>query len=1002
MLEKTVVQLFEEQAEKVSDQIAVVCEDERITYKELNKKANALAHRLRKLGVGSDDYVVIMAEKSIELIVGILGIIKAGGAYVPLDPNYPKNRISYILEDCQPKVLLSGQRKLEVEIDVPIVELKAACRLEEVNTNLELVNNLSDLIYLMYTSGTTGRAKGVMIEHRNVVSLVKNTNYVDFDNIVIGQAGSLSFDASTFEIWGAILNGGKVVLLPEEVLLNAKRLKSELIKKEINTMFVTTALYNQLVSLDSSTFDPLNQLLFGGEATSEEHVRKLINKNVELNFSNIYGPTENTTFSLHYPIAEKTLKDKTPIGKAISGTKAYILNNMNLCGLDVTGELCLSGDGIARGYLNRPELTAEKFIDNPYGEGKLYRTGDLARWQSDGNIEYAGRIDDQVKIRGYRIELGEIENVMRQIEGVREVAVIVKEDRNNNKSLHAYYTAKESLESSTIENDLRCTLPDYMIPPYMKQIDEMPITVHGKLDKKSLPEIEVGEGTKYVAPRNEKERVLSEIFEEILGVQNASVKDSFFALGGESIKAIQIVSKMREAGYEINVKDIMNRQTIEAISEIVTTAEELSYEQDEVVGEVELTPIIEGFGSWGLKEPHHFNMGMIMKVEGVAEEAEKVIETLVSHHDMLRAVYIEGRLNIPRRQGRPYEYEVCDFREEAEVEKKIEQRCDAKQISMNLETGPLVKCIFFQLKEGNYLFTCFHHLVVDGVSMRILMEDFHSGLKQLKEGKEIKLPKKTISFKEWSEELTKYKDSNKLGKEMAYWTKIESRMREGKYKGTAQGMEDSFKNIFTRLSQEETAKLVKESGEAYQTEINDLLLSALSMTVKKLSGQEKVTVILEGHGREELHKSIKVDRTVGWFSSMYPIILECYDEVETSINYTKEMLRNVPNHGLGYGLLLGNFEEGDINFNYLGEMEQTREGLNSYSIGRLASDKNRIPGDINIVGYIVSKRLNLAVRYNKRKYSEEEMSEFINVYNESLLEVIYHCYSRTNRFSKAA
>jgi len=987
--DKTVVELLEEQVEKTPENVAVVFKGEQLTYKELNLRANALAHKLRGIGVKPDDYVGIMVEKSIEMIVGLYGIIKAGGVYVPIDPMYPSERIQYIFEDCSPKVILTHQT--EIETLIPVITLKEVEILEGVYENPANVNKSTDLVYCIYTSGTTGKPKGVMIEHRNVVSLVRNTNYVDFTDVSIGQAGSFSFDASTFEIWGALLNGGKVVLLPEEILLNATLLKEKLIRSEINTLFITTALYNQLISLDASIFDPLKQLLFGGEATSEEHVRKLVNRNNELSFSNIYGPTENTTYSLYYPITAMTLKEKTPIGKPLSNTQVYILNDGNLCGIGVAGELCLGGEGVARGYLNQPELTAEKFVNNPYGEGRLYRSGDLARWLPDGNIEYLGRIDEQVKIRGFRIELVEIESAIRELKDIKDCAVIVREDKSDEKAIYAYVVSDTEVNVSQIRESLVKALPEYMIPTYMMQIDSIPLTRNGKLDKQALPEIEIRTGAEYVAPRTDVEKALCLVFKEILGIKQVGVRDSFFDLGGDSIKAIRIVSKMREVGYDLNVKDIMGGRTVEVMSESAERATELVYVQDEVVGEVKLTPIIEAFESWKLEDPHHFNQSMMIKVEGTAEEVEESIKIVVSHHDMLRAVYKKRRLHILENDEKRYEYEVCDYQEEHDVESKIEEKCNLKQRSINLEKGPLFKSILFQLKEGSYLFICLHHLVVDGVSWRILIEDIHNVLKQLKEDEEINLPNKTASFKEWSEMLDEYKTSHQLSKEIPYWEKIEEEMKEGRYEGEDQEVRQGFKDISFELSEADTRRLLEESGEAYNTQINDLLLSALGMAIKEVRGQEKVTIILEGHGREELHQKIAIDRTVGWFTSMYPIILTCCEDIEESIIKTKEMLRKVPNHGIGYGLLSNKTEESDISFNYLGEIAEGKESMRIFRTGRDISEKNVLPGNMTINSMIGNGRLLFTVSYDRSKYSEEEIHELTHVYKEQLLKEISHC-----------
>jgi len=561
--DKSVVNLFEEQAARIPDKVAVTYDENEITYGELNQKANELAVRLRKLGVKPDDYVAVIAEKRIETIIGICGIIKAGAAYVPIDSSYPKERISYMLEDCKPKALLLYGKGCET--DVPVIDISEAMKWEGIYENVESVNKPSDLIYLIYTSGTTGKPKGAMIEHKSVIRLVHKTNYVNLnENTVILQTGSMSFDAATFEIWGALLNGGKLHLANNDVILDSKSLKRIIEENGINTMWLTVSLFNQLIDSDITVFDSLDTLLFGGEKASEVHVRKIIEANKKINLINGYGPTETTTFATTYLVNNKTLSDKTPIGKPISNTKVYILDGVKLCGVGIIGELCISGDGVSRGYLNQPELTAEKFIDNPFGEGNIYRSGDLARWLPDGNIEYLGRIDEQIKLRGFRIELSEIENVIKKQEGIQNASVILRE-KDGEKYICAYIVSESEININEIKEEIRKELPYYMVPTYIMDIEKMPITKNGKLDRRALPNIEIKNERKYVAPRNEIEEEVTKIFEKVLGLEKVGVTDNFFEIGGDSIKAIRIISKLRELGLNVTISEIIKLSTIEQI-----------------------------------------------------------------------------------------------------------------------------------------------------------------------------------------------------------------------------------------------------------------------------------------------------------------------------------------------------------------------------------------------------------------------------------------------------
>ena len=572
--EKTVVQLFEEQVKKTPNQLAVAFEDEEITYKELNEKANRLAHKLRWLGVKPDNYVAIMSKRCIEMVVGILGIIKSGGAYVPIDPTYPLTRINYMLEDCDPKALLVGQEHLEVEIDIPIIELKDDHAFTGASENLEVVNKSNDLIYLIYTSGTTGRPKGVMVEHRNVLNLVnwKKEHRVS----VVLQNFNYIFDGSVEEIFPTLLTGCTLEIIPEDSRYDLKQMLNLLPKKQIT---MTPSMFRMLIDYAQehdllANLSAFETLYLAGESLPDhliERYQQISGSKLE-NIFNAYGPTEATVCATCFQFGQDN--DKVLIGKPIANTQVYILAKNQLCGIGVPGELCIAGDGVARGYLNQRELTAEKFVANPYGAGKLYRTGDLARWLPDGNIQHLGRIDEQVKIRGFRIELAEIEGALQELAEVKGCAVIAKADTTGEKLIYGYVVADTELNLSQIRDSLMKRLPDYMVPSHIAQIEKIPITSSGKLDKRALPEIVVRTEQEYVPPRTELEEKLCLLFAEILMVEQVGIKDSFFELGGHSLKAMRLVNRLEaEMGVSIALQDVFANPTVAALAKLVTEAE---------------------------------------------------------------------------------------------------------------------------------------------------------------------------------------------------------------------------------------------------------------------------------------------------------------------------------------------------------------------------------------------------------------------------------------------
>lgn len=999
--EKTVVEIFENQVEKNSEKKAVVFGDETITYGELNRRSNSLAKKLRECGVKPDDFVAIIADRSIEMICGIYGIIKAGGAYVPIDPAYPEDRISFMLEDCEPKAVLKyTTEKIDIAGEIPVIDLKAEEVWEGENENLEHVNKPNDLIYCIYTSGTTGKPKGVVVENHSVVNLVKNCNFTTLnEETVILQTGQLMFDASTFEIWGTGLNGGTLHLIDKDVMLNVKNFKTYLNDNGVNTLFITTALFNQFVSEDKTIFNCLSHLMFGGEVTSEKHVELIREQNTNIDFRNVYGPTETTTFATHYVIESKV--DKTPIGKPISNTRIYICNGENLCGIGVPGELCIAGGGLARGYLNRSELTKEKFVKNPFEEGKMYRSGDLARWLPDGNIEFLGRIDEQVKIRGFRIELGEIESRIREIEGIKDCAVIAKADRAGDRAIHAYYTSKVKLNEAEIREKLKENLPEYMIPSNIMEIDIIPVTRNGKIDKRALPDIDTATARKYIAPRNEVEEMVCNAFSEILNIEKVGITDSFFELGGDSIKAIRVVSKLRMASYDISVRDIMKYHIVENIAKVVTSSCDNQYFQGEVVGDVIETPIIREFFSKNMKKPSHYNQSIMLSVPTEDDTVVcRVLDAITKHHDMLRAIYHEEKLIIRAfEEQKGYDFSSANLKDDLGYSNRMEEECNRIQESISLEIGPLMKTALFKTVEGAYLFICIHHLVIDAVSWRVLAEDISTSFGQILNGQKVVLPAKTASYKEWSETLKSYEESETLMDEIPYWNNIIGKEWPASYEKEAPvGKTKRIEYIQKNFGIPSTSLLLIDANKPYYTETKDLLVAALVLALGKVSNRDNVVIGLEGHGREELHKKVQVDRTVGWFTSLYPMIFEYSDHMEDVIISVKDDLRNVPNNGLGYGLLGKKLGEKEIPvaFNYLGELDTEKYengGIANYSTGVNVATEN-VFFKLAMDASITEKDLVVELAYDVSEYRENTAREILSYYMESLQEIVSFCATK--------
>ena len=578
-------QLFEEQVRRAPDSVAVAGDGERLTYAELNARANRLARRLRRLGVGPESRVAILLERSPELVVSLLAVLKAGGCYVPLDPAYPEGRLRFMLEDSGAEVLLTDSA-LSGRLPGPARTLcldAARERTEdESDADPRFPVDPSNLAYVIYTSGSTGVPKGISIPHYAINRLVFNTNYVSLGaDERIAQASNSSFDAATFEIWGALLHGARLVIVSRDVTLSPRLFAGQIREQKITTLFLTTALFNQMAREAPSAFEGIRNLLFGGEAVEPRWVKEVLSRGAPVRLLHVYGPTESTTYASWHLVEGVPEGGATvPIGGPLSNTRIYLLDRgLRTVPFGVAGELYIGGDGLARGYLGRPGLTAERFVPDPFSGGggeRLYRTGDVCRYRPDGQIEFLGRLDQQVKLRGHRVEPGEVEAALGEHPAVRECAVVVREDVAGDKRLVAYVAAAGAAEAGGLREYLRGRLPEYMVPSAYVFLDALPLTPNGKVDRKALPAPDAGGsrgGAEYVAPRTAVEKVVAGIWSELLGVERVGVHDNFFDLGGHSLLATRILSHVREIFcVELPLRSLFESPTVDSMAEAMSRA----------------------------------------------------------------------------------------------------------------------------------------------------------------------------------------------------------------------------------------------------------------------------------------------------------------------------------------------------------------------------------------------------------------------------------------------
>ena len=793
-------ELFEEQVKKSPDAVALVFEDRSLSYGELNRRANRLAHHLRSLGVQPDDRVAICVERGFEMIVALLAVLKAGGAYVPLDPAYPVERLQFMIEDSAPVALLTqghlGPLFTHLEGTLTVLDLDDASPWQEqpeTNPDPDSIGLTSHhLAYVIYTSGSTGLPKGVMVQHQNVTSLTWHADYAELNpKFSVAQIAPLAFDASTFEIWGSLLNGARLCVVQKLELLSSETLATTLSNNGVHTAFLTTALFHQFSNNNLGIFQTLRQVLFGGELHDINAVWRVVKTEHSCNLIHVYGPTETTTFASFLKVDSSTQKALLGIGHPIKNKRIYILDvHGEPVPVGVAGELYIAGAGVARGYLNRPELTAERFLPDPFVSeqgARMYRTGDLGRWMTDGNIEFLGRNDFQVKIRGFRIELGEIETKLMEHPDVREAVVIAREDTPGDKRLVAYYTADPSMETGEetgeetsdagrLRSYLSALLPEYMVPAAYVQLSALPLTPNGKLDRKALPApgSDAYATRGYEAPQGGLETRLANVWEEVLKVERVGRHDNFFELGGHSLLAVTMIQRMRRNGIALDVRALFATPTLADLAasidihaaevpvprnlilpgcmmispSMVPLMEMTQEEIDLVVHSVPggtpnvqdiypLAPLQEGILFHHLLEgqgdPYLLATQMSFDSRERLDRYLHALQAVISRHDILRtAIQWEG-LREPaqvvwREATLPVEEVTIDPAQD--VAKELYDRFDPRHVRIDLKQAPLLRLyVAHDPRNSRWLtMTHMHHLVGDHTTLEVMQEEIQAHL----------------------------------------------------------------------------------------------------------------------------------------------------------------------------------------------------------------------------------------------------------------------------------
>ncbi|WP_024616033.1 non-ribosomal peptide synthase/polyketide synthase [Pseudomonas kilonensis] len=1044
--ERPVHELFEAQAQRSPDAVALICDGQRLSYGQLNARSNRLARTLVAAGVGPDVLVGIAVDRSLDLVVAILAVLKAGGAYVPLDPQYPVDRLRFMIEDSASRLLLSQSHLLE---RLPVPDGVRCLCLDQAESwesaepgNLQRKVWADSLAYVMFTSGSTGRPKGVGISHGALSKHAFASQYYYGLNSAdcVLQFATFNFDAFGEQLFGPLTCGASVVLRGNEVW-DSETLYRQIVEQGITVMDLTTAYWNMIAkefaAVGPRDYAALRQVHSGGEAMPPEGVQAWCRAGLEqVKLLNTYGPTEATVTATtldcsDYVFDRRPLPLTLPIGQPLPGRHTYLLDaHLAPTPVGVTGELLIGGELLARGYFQRPALTAERFIPDPFSASgaRLYRTGDLARFNALGEIEYVGRVDHQVKIRGLRIELGEVEARLLELAAVSEAVVLAVQGGSslqlvgyvvpNDTSLVSASADEQGAARETLKAQLKEHLPDYMVPTQLVFLAQLPLSPNGKLDRKALPSADASQLQQaYIAPRSELERGIAAIWQDVLKVEQVGLTDNFFELGGDSIISIQVVSRSRQAGIHFTPRDLFQHQTVQGLASVAQQGGSgLQIDQGPVSGELPLLPIQQVFFEDAIAQRHHWNQAVLLRshLPLQAPALLQALNAVLAHHDALRSRFVETpagwRAEVAPMVVDPELLWTADNLSAAE----LQDLCAKAQCSLDLHNGPLLRAVLASMADGSQrLLLAVHHLAVDGVSWRILLEDLQRAYQQASVGAALKLPAKTSAYKAWGEHLQAYASTENVQAELTFWQHQLQGAGVDLPWDNPQGSRQSryAKVLHSRLDKTLTQQLLQQAPAAYRTQVNDLLLTALARVICRWTGHADTLIQLEGHGREELFKGVDLTRTVGWFTSLFPVRLTPADGVGAAIKQIKEQLRAIPNKGIGFGVLryLGDdaaqaclkaLPLPGITFNYLGQFDgsfDAREGALFSPAGESAGSEQSLDAPLDnwlsVEGQVYDGELDLRWTFSHEQFNEATIARLADDYARELEALIGHCCS---------
>ncbi|SFI31810.1 non-ribosomal peptide synthase domain TIGR01720/amino acid adenylation domain-containing protein [Bacillus sp. 71mf] len=1015
--EKVIYELFKEQVRLHSNKVAIEDQNKVLSYQELEEYSNKIARYFLEKGLKRNDFVAVCMNHSPEMIALLLGILKAGGAYVPIDPDYPVERMDFILEDSESTFLVTDSTVEQIKnctFSGNIIRFELSIFTPYDAGYLHTINSPTDTAYMIYTSGSTGQPKGVIIAHQNLVNYITSSsnNYITSHEDSFALYSSISFDLTVTSIFTPLITGSKIVIYRQED--TTEFVIQRIFRENKTTVIKLTPAHLSLLKDCDISKSSVKRLIVGGEQLSTDLAKKIVEagKN-QITIFNEYGPTEATVgCMIHKYDVNTDLHKSVPIGLPIQNTEIYLLDELRQPVMPgEIGEVFISGDGIGKGYWKRLNLQEQNFMENPFVKGKrMYKTGDLGKRLENGKIEYLGRKDNQVKIRGYRIELDEIELTLLSLNEIEEAVVVAFDNEHKQKQLVAYIVQTEESTTFLLRKKLARLLPAFMIPSYFVPVDRLPLTQNGKINRGALPTLDLKHLGSHLELNNQQkalEGLLLEIAQEVLGRQNIKLEDHFYQIGGDSIKAIQYVSKLKEKGLYLKTNDIFTYPVFKELASVVGNQPVREIPQAQTEGEVMETPITKWFWCLGLNQPAFWHQSVMLSSENIIREAEvkEVVQILLNHHDALR-IKVKTQNNRLYYDNAMQDIEIKSYDlsllTEDQVDEEIKRLGPQLRETMDIYSDTLLKIGLIKTKNKTMVLFTAHHLIVDGVSWQVFIEDFLNIYNAIHKGETWRLPLKTHSYQVFAEKVNELAKSEELLSEQAYWLKEVKRIQPlyNQNKGEEK-VKDSMK-MQRKLDLSMTEKLLSTANRAYQTRIYELLLAALTRACHQCTSQNIVSLELEGHGRDQMEGNMDFSRTLGWFTTMFPANFSMEQSLSAHIRSVKETFRQIPRKGMGYGILayLNNqflpHQKPELRFNYLGEIDQMLTDKCGYSIsylnsGNESSPENQLTTHLDLTASIHNQQLTFNLAFSHHTYEIQQMEELMDELLYQLELITNHC-----------